>query len=342
MRLILNKHTNIFFYILILFFLTGCGLKREATFIGKTMGTTYHIKVVTWLNKDTDSLRGKIEQRLSEINSSMSIYMEDSEISRFNKYQTIDKNFEVSDDFIRVVAIGKRLYEITGGAWDATINPIVNIWGFGNYKKKRKIPSIEQIKKLKENIGFNYINISDEGHLVKKKGKVALDFGSIAKGYAVDELSTLILETGINDFIVEIGGEVYASGIRKDKKNWKVGINMPKKDASYNKIYKTVRLRGRALATSGDYRNFFEYQGKSYSHVLDPRTGWPVSNGVVSVSILAGSCAVADGLATAVTVMGHEKGIELVNSLDNIETLVVIQKEDGNLEEFSSAGFIVQ
>jgi len=338
----LKRLTISFVYTLTLFFLAGCGLKNEATFTGKTMGTTYHIKVVTWLNKNTDSLREKIEQRLIEINSSMSIYMEDSEISRFNKYKIIDKDFAVSDDFIRVVTIGKKLYEITGGAWDATINPLVNIWGFGNDKKKRKIPPIEQIKKLKENVGYNYINISGERHIAKKKKKIAIDFGSIAKGYAVDELSTLILKSGINDFIVEIGGEVYASGIRKDKENWKVGINRPEKDASYSQIYKSVRLIDMALATSGDYRNFFEYQGKSYSHVIDPRTGWPVSNGVVSVSILAGSCAVADGLATAVMVMGHEKGIQLINSLDNIETLVVIQKEDGSLTDYFSKGFIVQ
>jgi len=139
-----------------------------------------------------------------------------------------------------------------------------------------------------------------------------------------------------------MGGEVYASGIRKDIGNWQVGINRPEKDASYSQIYKSVRLIDMALATSGDYRNFFEYQGKSYSHVIDPRTGWPVSNGVVSVSILAGSCAVADGLATAVMVMGHEKGIQLINSLDNIETLVVIQKEDGSLIDYFSKGFIVQ
>jgi FAD:protein FMN transferase len=338
----LKKLTISFVYALTLFFLAGCGLKKEATFTGKTMGTTYHIKVVTWLNKNTDSLREKIEQRLREINSSMSIYMEDSEISMFNKYEIIDKDFAVSDDFIRVVTIGKKLYEITGGAWDATINPLVNIWGFGNDKKKRKIPSIEQIKKLKENVGYNYINISGDRNIAKKKKKIAIDFGSIAKGYAVDELSTLILKSGINNFIVEIGGEVYASGIRKDKENWKVGINRPEKDASYNQIYKAVRLINMALATSGDYRNFFEYQGKSYSHVIDPRTGWPVSNGVVSVSILAGSCAVADGLATAVMVMGHEKGIQLINSLDNIETLVVIKKEDGSLTDYSSKGFIVQ
>ena len=154
--------------------------------------------------------------------------------------------------------------------------------------------------------------ISEKGYLSKRNPHVSLDLGSIAKGYGVDQVAEVIRNNGIKNFLVEIGGEVYASGCKIDGGYWLVGINMPDKDALIGDIYKTVRLKNKALATSGDYRNFFEKKGAFYSHVIDPRTGYPVKNGIVSVSVVADDCTFADGLATAIMVAGHEKGLELV------------------------------
>jgi thiamine biosynthesis lipoprotein len=174
---------------------------------------------------------------------------------------------------------------------------------------------------------------------VKTLATVTLDLNSIAKGFAVDRISGLLAAGGHKNYLVEIGGEIYAAGVRADGKNWRVGINRPQPDAAIDEVYKAVSLANRAFATSGDYRNFFEIDGVRYSHVIDPRTGYPVSNGVVSVSIIADNCTLADGLATAVMVMGPEKGIQLVNQLNNVECLIIVETPASRLLDFYSPGF---
>jgi thiamine biosynthesis lipoprotein len=190
-----------------------------------------------------------------------------------------------------------------------------------------------------KNIGFDRIRIAEPNFLVKNPATVTLDLNSIAKGFAVDRVSGLLAGGGFENYLVEIGGEIYAAGVRADGKNWRVGINRPQPDAAFNEVYKAVSLANRAFATSGDYRNFFEIDGVRYSHVIDPRTGYPVSNGVVSVSIIADNCTLADGLATAIMVMGPEKGLQLVNQLNNVECFIVVEKPDGRLLDFYSQGF---
>jgi thiamine biosynthesis lipoprotein len=165
---------------------------------------------------------------------------------------------------------------------------------------------------------------------------------SIAKGVAVGQIARLIAADGFKNYLVEIGGEIYAAGVRTDGGKWRVGINMPRKDAAINEVYKAASISNQAFATSGDYRNFFELDGVRYSHVIDPRTGYPVSNGVVSVSIIAADCTLADGLATAVMVMGADKGIELVNRLPNVECFIVVQKADRSLLDFHSTGIVTE
>ncbi|MBT8363399.1 MAG: FAD:protein FMN transferase [Deltaproteobacteria bacterium] len=156
----------------------------------------------------------------------------------------------------------------------------------------------------------------------------------------MDQVSELVAAAGYKNYLVEIGGEVYAAGLRPDGQRWRVGINRPQKDAAFNAVYRVVSLFNQAFATSGDYRNFFEINGVRYSHVIDPRSGYPVSNGVVSVSIIADNCTLADGLATAIMVMGAEKGIRLVDRLSNVEAFIVVEASDGSLADFSSQGFI--
>ena len=335
----MNKGVQRAILLFIVFLLLGCEVKKEALITGKTMGTTYQIKVVTGRFKNLGGLKEKIDKRLEKINRSMSTYIKDSEISRFNAFRGIDEKFYISNDFINVITVGKNLYELTDGAWDGTIMPVVNLWGFGGSKIKKRVYEKEEIDKFIPDIGFNQIAIIENRYIVKKKASIALDFGSIAKGYAVDIISELLDRKGINNYIVEIGGEVFASGLRKDGKYWKIGINRPQKDASYDNVHKAVFLYNKALATSGDYRNFFVKDGTRYSHVMNPKTGYPVSNGVVSVSILADTCTFADGLATAVMVLGHESGLELVNRLNNVECLIIVQEKDGALVDYYSKGF---
>ena len=328
--------------ILMLVVLLGCGAKKETTFSGTTMGTTYHINVICGYLKNTSALKAKIDSRLENIEQRMSIYLPESEISRFNALQSTEKKQRLSDDLFEVLRVGKQLYSETKGAWDGTVKPLVDLWGFGSTEKKTSVPEKERIERMVGEIGFHHIELSDTGEVRKKKTPLSLDLGSIAKGYAVDQVAELIRRDGVDDFLVEIGGEVYASGFRKDRRKWRVGVNRPNKGAALNSLAGIVELRDRAMATSGDYRNYFEVDEKTYSHILDPRTGYPTANNVVSVSITAPTCILADGLATAVMVMGPEKGLALIESLVAVEAFIIVRNQGGLFEAFASQGFKIK
>ncbi|MFC1856692.1 FAD:protein FMN transferase [Thermodesulfobacteriota bacterium] len=330
-------------YILVLLFfchnLTGCIPKKEVLFSGKTMGTFYHVKIATQFFKNTRGLKQKIENRLEDINIKMSTFRNASEISRFNDTIPKGKRFYISDEFFDVMTVADEIFKMTNGAWDGTVKPLMVLWGFGSSGPKERLPMQKEIEKAIQDVGFHLIEISANKFLVKKRTAVSLDLASIAKGYGVDVIAELIREHGFQNYLVEIGGEVYASGRRKDGQPWKVGINRPRKEAPIGEIYKIVTLTDKALATSGDYRKFFEMDGKHYSHIIDPRTGYPVSNGVVSVSIMADRCTFADGLATAVMVMGLEKGLVLINKLAHVEGMIVVAGKNGELKSYYSNGF---
>jgi thiamine biosynthesis lipoprotein len=306
------------------------------------MGTTYHVKVVTGVHQEISGLKEKIEKRLHEINQSMSTYIKASEISRFNDLHRVGEKFKISNDFFQVLKVAKEIYQLSDGAWDGTVNPLVDLWGFGRGGRKNEVPPKNQITALLPAIGFHQIEVIAPGYLIKKQAAVTLDLSSIAKGYGVDQVAGVIRNAGFHNYLVEIGGEVFASGVRRDGQQWRVGINRPRKDAAFNDVYKVVHLRDQAFATSGDYRIFFEVNGIRYSHVIDPKTGYPVSNGVVSVSIIADTCTFADGLSTAIMVMGHEKGLRLINRLDHVEGLIVVEGPDKRLVNFYSKGFNVE
>jgi thiamine biosynthesis lipoprotein len=335
----LSKLLSLFFFML---FFTGCGLKKEIEFSGKTMGTTYHIKAVAGLFTNTKDLKNQIDQRLDEINESMSTFRKDSEISRFNAYQTVGEKFKISDDFYTVMTVAKTIYKETGGAWDGTVKPLVDLWGFGRSENNHTIPEKSRIAALLSNIGFNNIEIFADRYLAKKNTTITLDLASIAKGYGVDQIAAVIRANGMHNFLVEIGGEVFAAGLRKDGKEWRIGINRPQENAPIDQVYKVVDLQDKGFATSGDYRNYFEVNQKRFSHIIDPRNGYPVDNGVVSVSIIANTCTFADGLATAVMVLGHDKGLDLVNRLNDTECFIVTQGKDGVLIDHYSRGFKIR
>jgi FAD:protein FMN transferase len=335
-----TKYAKATILIFLLFLLAGCSLKKEVAFSGKTMGTTYHIKVVKGIFTHTANLQKKIDARLDQINKSMSTFIKDSEISRFNSDHNAGKKIMISDDFYNVLTVAKKIYEETGGAWDGTVKPLVDLWGFGNGKIRDTLPEKSQIQELLPGVGFNNIEISPDHYLIKKKASTSLDLASIAKGYGVDQVAALIRDNGIDNFLVEIGGEVFASGYRKDGKKWRIGINRPRENAPLDQVYKVVDIHDKGFATSGDYRNFFEVHHKRFSHIIDPRNGYPVDNGVVSVSILADTCTYADGLATAVMVLGYKKGIDLVNQLENTECFIVTRNKNGTLIDHYSKGFL--
>lgn len=325
----------------LLMLICGCGSPKEVPLSGKTMGTTYHIKVVATPFQKTDSLQTKIDGLLDDINQSMSIYRKNSQISRFNQMTTVGKKLAVSADFIKVMTVAEKLYHLTAGAWDGTVQPLMKLWGFGGKLKALTVPIPQQINAVLKQTGFDSIKIDPKGFLTKTRADVTLDLGSIAKGYGVDRVAELLRENGFKSFIVEIGGEIYAAGTKANGQNWLAGINRPSSDAALNDICKIVPLKNQALATSGNYRQFFEVDGIRYGHIIDPKTGYPVKNRIVSVSIVADNCTLADGLATAVMVMGTKKGIALIQRLDNVEGLILEKDVGGGLKVFSSPGLIL-
>jgi len=318
---------------------SACEAQREHLIQGRTMGTTYQVKVVAGYIQSVSGLKAKIDDRLEEINRRMSTYQKDSEISRFNSSREVGQKYQISDDFFQVMRAGQKIHRLSDGAWDGTVNPLVDLWGFGRGGRQDQIPPQSEIAARLAEVGFANIDVVDPGFLVKKRAAVTVDLSAIAKGYGVDQVAALLRSKGFENFLVEIGGEVYAAGHREDGRQWRIGINRPRLDAAFDDVYKVVALRNKGFATSGDYRNFFEIDGVRYSHVIDPRTGYPVSNGVVSVSIITGTCAMADGLATAVMVMGVGKGMELIDRLDGVEGLIVVEQNDGMLADYPSRGF---
>ena len=315
----------------------GCWGEVEHSMSGATMGTTYHIKVAAGRFKKMDPVQKRIDALLAEINHSMSTYQPDSEISRFNGFGEVETPFPVSAHFLRVMLTAREIYTLTGGAWDGTVNPLVNLWGFGKDGDLKELPSDAAIDRALTDVGFDNIEVDVSGHLKKRIAGVTIDLASIAKGYGVDQVALLLRSMSFDRFLVEIGGEVYAAGRRPNGKQWRVGINQPDKGSPVDAVYEAVPLENQAMATSGDYRIFYEVHGRTYAHIIDPRTGRPIRNGVVSASVIADNCALADGLATAMMVMGPREGIALLDALPGVWGLIVVRHGDGRLENFWSA-----
>lgn len=321
-------------------FCMGAGSGKEHLLAGATMGTTYHIKIIAPGSDDMAAVQKSIDQRLEQLNQSMSTFRSDSEISRFNKLRSPEQMFAASTDFLKVMLAADAIYGLTAGAWDATVYPLVRLWGFGKSEPIDTVPSRASIKNALEKVGFKHLEVSEHGYLKKHHPHVTVDLGSIAKGYGVDVTAQLIQGLGYQHYLVEIGGEVFASGRRQDGNPWKVGVNRPSKGASATDVYKSFNLENRAMATSGDYRNYIEIDGRTYSHIIDPRTGYPTDSGVVSASVIAPNCTLADGLATALMIMGPREGIGLLNSLDKVEGLIIVRQPDGTLVDHWSNGVI--
>jgi len=314
-----------------------CNANEPVLFTGRTMGTVYHITVIAENPGILSGLPEKITARLEAINKSMSMFDKESELARFNTIPK-DERFCVSDPFMKVFGTGQSLYRMTDGAWDGTVGPLVNLWGFGPAPRTQHLPGGESIKNTLVFVGYDKIKAVDSHCLVKTVDGLELDFGSIAKGFAVDEIAELLMSHSIHNYLVEIGGEVRAGGT-KNGKAWVVGINTPDPDASNNQIISTIELKDRSIATSGDYRNFRTDNGKNYSHEIDPVTGWPINNNVAGVSVIADTAMFADGLATALMVMGETKGLVLVNTLDRVDCLYIVRDKTKGFRMIPSKGF---
>jgi len=306
----------------------GCGIEPETLELrGKSMGTFYSVRIVSPVEGPAvtlETLRQRVPARLEELENVFSTYRPNSELSRFNAHPG-QEWFSVSPDFVHALEQAQKVSQLTGGAFDATVGPLVELWGFGAGGEGGRIPDRQTLDGLLPATGFEHLQWRKSPPAVRRtRPDVRLDFSAIAKGYAVDQLWKILSAAGLAAYVVEVGGEVRTRGRRADGKDWSIGIEDP--DAPG--IVTAVPLRDAAIATSGDYRNFFEYQGRRYAHVIDPRTGWPVAHDLVSVSVIGSTATVADALATALLVMGPDAGAELAGR-EGIAARFVVRAADG-------------
>lgn len=303
---------------------------------GQTMGTQYSIKFRHFHRDEiAATLQQKIDSILDGINRSMSSYDPASELSRLNRQRSTDW-IPVSAELLTVLDTALEIGRKSQGAFDITVGPLVNLWGFGPEFRSHQIPDEEAINRLRQQIGQNKLLLDHARGAVRKLDpEIYIDLSAIAKGYAVDRIAELFLSSGIDHFMIEIGGEIRAQGSNAQDSAWRIGIEKPQRHAQ--SVHKVLPIHDSALATSGDYRNFFELGGKYYSHLIDPTTGWPIEHRQVSVTVLAEQCMQADAWATALVVLGHERGLEIAEKM-GLPVLFLVN-QNGSIQEYASSHF---
>lgn len=280
------------------------------------MGTTYTVKVVSEkapLPRHQRALENLVELQLESVDEKMSTYREDSELSRLNRWQD-NEPFPLSVATYTVLRHAQEISGLTGGAFDVTVGPLVNAWGFGP-GGERGPPADEEIERLRRHVGFQKLELDEVSRSARKRdSQLYLDLSAIAKGYAVDRVAEALEGEGWTNYMVEVGGEIRTGGSNASGRAWQIAVARPV--AGARELHRVLPLSNLSLATSGDYRNYYELEGRRVSHEIDPRTGYPVRHRLASVSVLDPLCVRADGLATGLMVLGPEDGYALAEERD--------------------------
>ncbi len=336
---------KIFFPIIIVIILISLFLYRykgqqNIIFQGITMGTTYSVRLSQIEhNININKLKKEVDILLHKINKQMSVYDSESEISIFNNLKGTSP-FPISAEFANVVKYALDIAESSNGAFDPTIAPLINLWGFGTKGIKETPPTQEAIQKLKsEN---NYKNIILNNNTLQKKNKIlSLNLGAIAKGYGADYIVKFLKKNGFKNGFVEIGGEISVFGQKHNNTPWTIAIERPVYNHYTSRnLYKKLYLsEDCGIATSGDYRNFFKDKNKTYSHLIDPRTGYPINNNVASVTVIAKNCKEADALATTIMILGVNEGLKLIKKYPTAEVFIITRNNKNTFKEVFSKGF---
>lgn len=305
------------------------------TYQGEALGTTY---MVRYFSDDKLEFERSLDSIMDEINSSMSTYITKSDISRINRGDT---TVIVDEHFVKVFSASERIYKETDGFFDPTVGVLVNAYGFGPGKPLKKIDSVK-LDSLINLVGFDKINIKEDRSIQKEDPSVYLDFNAIAKGYAIDVIAEYLESERVDNYLIELGGELRAKGRNLENENsWVVGIDDPNQAEGERKLYAKVQLENSAMATSGNYRKFREdsITGQKYVHTINPITGKAERSNLLSASVLAENCMLADGYATAFMALGLERTKEVLKELDNVEAFLMYSTEDGKMKVFSTPGF---
>lgn len=298
---------------------------------GQTMGTSYNIK---YQSEKGENYKEHIDSLLLVFNESLSTYIQNSEISRFNRDSIL--YFELPFMY-PVLQKSMEINQVTEGAFDPTVMPLVNAWGFGPDSKM--LPDSARVDSLMQFIGLNYI-LFDKEKVWKEKQGVELDFSAIAKGYGVDIVGDYLKKKEVKNYFVEIGGEVVASGLNDKDGLWRLGIEDPTSDITQRNTKAIVELDNKGMATSGNYRNYYIKDGIKYAHTINPSTGYPVEHSLLSATVFAKDCMTADAYATSFMVLGLERTKELLSrsGSDELEVFLIYSDENGRLQTFSSEG----
>jgi FAD:protein FMN transferase len=289
---------------------------------GKTMGTTYHVTYVDWQGRN---FQGPVDSLLAEVNRSINTYDTASEVSRFNRAQRAFRFERVH--FRQPLLVSRAVVAASQGAYDPTVMPLVNAWGFGPRKVER--PDTTEILSIRDFVGFEKINFNDDS-IWKSDPRVQLDFGGIGQGYGADVIAGFLRMQGIDNFFVELGGEGLASGKNlTENRPWEIGILDPSSDYLEQKFRAKAIIKDMAFSTSGNYFNYREVDGRKFSHTIDPESGFPVQRALLSATVFAKDCSTADAWATAFMCMGHEKGIALLAEHPELSVFFIYASESG-------------
>ena len=322
----------------LLMILTGCFpsndlANKEVLLQGKTMGTTYSIKMIVGKGNaevNTKQIHQGIDDLLVQLNQEMSTYINDSELSKFNQSASL-KPITISKGLTRVITEAVRLGELSGGKLDVTVGPLVNLWGFGPEQKPETVPTAQQLVDTLQRIGLDKLILKNNS-LAKNTADLYVDLSTIAKGYGVDIVAEYIEGQGIDNYLVEIGGEMRLKGFKHTGELWHVAIEKPV--TNERTVQQVIVPKDNAVATSGDYRNYFEAEGQRFSHIIDPETGKPINHKLVSVTVIHPSSMTADGLSTAMMVMGEEKALAFAKE-NSLAAYIISKTDHGFLEEIT-------
>ena len=304
--------------------LNGCSDKRSRTILveGPAMGTQYSVTLVDPPKIISEkAIQTKIEREIDTVNQWMSNYISNSEISLINRAPT-NTWLPLSEETYSVIEIAQEIASKTSGSFDITVSPLVNLWGFGPQRHENK-PNQAEIDVARAQVGWQYVQLNPDTKSILKSKPVTMDLSAIAKGFGVDHLCDLLDLYAIGNYLVEIGGEVRVKGHNAKGNQWLIGIESP--TLTHSGVQQAVAITNKAIATSGDYRNYYEKDGVRYSHTIDPSTGRPVKHNVASVTVISDSTTEADAWATAFNVMGPEKAIELAEELDIALYMLIYQ-----------------
>ncbi|HEY5653528.1 MAG TPA: FAD:protein FMN transferase [Pontiella sp.] len=317
----------------------GCYIKNPLI-SGETMGTSYSITINGYVFRSKLSeLENTVEDCLKDVSSQMSTWDSMSEISSFNASRNKGPH-PISEEFALVIKRSLELSESTGGAFDPTLQPLLNLWGFGSEGGEYQVPSAEDIEETKSKTGWDKLWIEDGKILWKSNPEIQLALGAIAKGHGVDEVSLLLEKAGFQNWFVEVGGEVKVKGLNPNGIPWRIGIQYPTTNPMDSRLQGVLNVNSGAIATSGDYRNYIFENGVIYSHIIDPRSGYAVLSNTASVTVIAPSCMDADGIATALFVMGVKDGSTWIENVSGVEAMFLLRDENGEISEKFSSGFV--